>query len=112
MRRPRDNLLQHWVYFVEVCGFLFQFQSLNQMEECLRHFSRKVHGTSREPGITLEHYWQRWFERLPRRLNRGSNRLRVARAMEQALIRFRNEVRSNPALQRTGRKRPSAELVR
>jgi len=32
---PRDNLLPHWVYFVNVCSFTFQFHSLQQIEQCL-----------------------------------------------------------------------------
>ena len=31
----KDNLLDKWVYFADVCGFTFQFASMEQVEEAL-----------------------------------------------------------------------------
>ena len=66
LQPPRDPLIRTWVYFVDVAAFTFQFQSLAQMNECLEFFRQKIHPTSIQPDVTLEHYWQRWYERLPR----------------------------------------------
>ena len=86
---PHDNIVERWVYFVEVCSFTFQFQSLAQIEECLAFFSQKIHPSSMQPDITLEHYWQGWEQRLPRWLFEEPKRQRVARALQRALAEFK-----------------------
>jgi hypothetical protein len=77
-----------WVYFVRECSFTFQFMSRGQIQECLEFFSVKVHPARRRPGITLEHYWQHWYERLPRGLLAESKRVRIKKALERALDEF------------------------
>jgi hypothetical protein len=86
---PRDNLLRPWVYFVEVCSFTFQFQSLEQIDECLTHFRAGKRPSDRRPGHEREHYWQPWHQRLPQYLFKASRRGKVVRALEQALSHFR-----------------------
>lgn len=71
-----------WVYFVRECGFIFQFASLEQLRQALDYFSTTVHPPNRVPGISLEHYWQRWFERLPPGLTGGQKRVRISKALE------------------------------
>lgn len=77
-----------WVYFVRVCAFTFSFSALSQLREANDYFRQAVHPTRREPGHELEHYWQRWFERLPAGLNGGTKRPRVRRALSRALASF------------------------
>jgi hypothetical protein len=77
-----------WVYFVRVCDFTFAFANIDQMREVFDFFGRTVHPARREPFHTLEHYWQRWFERLPPGLTGGSKRSRVRRALGKALAHF------------------------
>ena len=84
----RDRLIERPVYFVEVCGFTFQFHSLEQIERALAHFGRKIHATSAQSGVTLEHYWQRWYERLPQWLFEEPKRVRVVAALSRALRHF------------------------
>ena len=81
----RDPLLEEWAYFVRVNGFTFEFVSVDQIREALEYCREKVHPARRQPGITLEHYWQRWFERLPKGLLRGKKRDEVVAALERAL---------------------------
>ena len=57
---PCDNLIEKWVYFVQVASFTFQFQSLEQIEEARDYFTKTVHPACRERLHDLEHYWQRW----------------------------------------------------
>jgi hypothetical protein len=83
-----DNIIERCVYFVEVCSFTFQFASLAQIEECLAVFSQKIHPSSMEPGITLEHYWQCWEQRLPYWLFEEPKRLRVAKSLRRSLAKF------------------------
>ncbi len=64
--RPKDNLLDSWVYFVVAGGNQLQFISVEQVQEALEYFSIKNHGSKMRPGVTLEHYWQAWYERLPK----------------------------------------------
>ena len=87
----QNRLIPRYVYFVAVSGFTFQFVSLEQMQECLAWFSHKTHPSSREPGVTLEHYWQRWFERLPQWLSEEPKRKKVIKALQRALNDFTNE---------------------
>lgn len=87
---PRDALIEKWVYFVEVASFTFQFHSLDQLRECLEFFKQRIHRTSRQPDIWLEHYWQRWFEKLPRRLFKEPKRVKVVAALEAAACDFGN----------------------
>lgn len=85
---PSDPLIETWVYFVEVCSFRYEFVSIDQIRECLEYFEERHHGSSRLPGNELEHYWQRWFEKLPRRLLRNQSRVKVVKALEAALSEF------------------------
>jgi hypothetical protein len=77
-----------WIYFVRECSFTFTFVNLAQLEEAQRFLERKVHPARRRPGITLEHYWQRWYERLPPGLCGGSKRLKILRALAEAKREF------------------------
>lgn len=85
---PDDPLVKRWVYFVTVCSFTFQFQSVAQIEECLAFFTEKLHPSSLRPGVTLEHYWQRWYERLPHWLFEEPKRIQVVKALQAALTEF------------------------
>lgn len=85
---PPDNLVERWVYFVSVASFTFEFNSLAQIKEARDYFGKKVHPARREPGHELEHYWQRWFERLPAGLNGGTKREKVLMALEKAIEEF------------------------
>jgi len=88
-KRPRDTLLTPWVYFVEVASFTFQFHSLEQLREALNYFSKKTHPTSNDGyGRRYEHYWQRWYERLPKGLNREKSRKKIMIALKKAVTSF------------------------
>lgn len=84
----RDRLIEREVYFVAVSGFTFQFHSFDQIDEALTYFRQRIHPTSRQPDVALEHYWQRWYERLPQWLFEEPKRLRVVAALERAADRF------------------------
>ena len=85
----RDNLIPRWVYFVRAVSFTFQFHSISQLEEAYAYFRQKVHPVRREKGHDMEHYWQRWFERLPPGLTGGTKRVQILQALEEALERFK-----------------------
>ena len=85
---PRDRLITKWVYFVEVASFTFQFHSLEDIQICLDFVRQKIHPTSRRPDVWLEHYWQRWFEKLPQWLFEESKRVKVVAALERAVREF------------------------
>lgn len=76
------------VFFVAVAGFTFQFATLDQLHECLDWFRVKIHPSSRESGHNLEHYWQRWHERLPKGITKEPKRQKVVKALENALADF------------------------
>lgn len=89
VRKPRDNLLRSKVLLVDVCRFTFQFHSPEQLDEAIRFFSRRIHPSRRRPGVTLEHYWHPWSQRLPRGLVAQSKRVRVLTALRTAKLRTR-----------------------
>ena len=80
-----------WVYFVRECSFTFQFVSLNQLEAAKNYFLLKVHPSTRSFNNGLEHYWQKWFERLPAGLNGGTKRERLLKALGKALEEFKEQ---------------------
>jgi hypothetical protein len=79
------------VYIVRECGFTFQFQSLSQLDEALRYFNAKVHPSSRVPNDGLEHWFHRWFERLPAGLTASSKRERIVKALQRARASFASQ---------------------
>lgn len=84
----KDNLLATWAYFVRAASFTFQFHSITQIREAKDYFSKTIHPARREHGHEMEHYWQRWFERLPPGLNGGSKRERILKALNEAITAF------------------------
>jgi hypothetical protein len=76
------------VYFVRECGFTFQFQSIEQLDEVVRFFGVSVHPSSRLPNDTFEHWYQRWFERLPAGLTARPKAERILRALRRARRAF------------------------
>jgi hypothetical protein len=83
------NKTDKWVYFVKECSFTFQFVNLEQLDEAIEYFNKKVHQSTREYNNGLEHYWQRWYERLPKGLTGGTKRERILKAWVRARETFR-----------------------
>jgi hypothetical protein len=83
-----DNLIEKWVFFVRAASFTFQFESVAQIEGAKDYFSKKVHPARRQPNDGLEHYWQRWFERLPPGLQSEAKRKKILKALKQAIDEF------------------------
>ena len=87
--RPKDNLIESWVYFVKEAGFTFQFVTLAQLETCIDYFSHKTHPSTKSFNNEHEHYWQRWFERLPPGLLK--KREKVLKTLLEARQTFKKE---------------------
>lgn len=76
-------------YFVRVAGFTFEFASVDQLRACIEHFSTPIHPSSREPVFEPEKgHWQRWHDRLPAFIRKGSRRERVLEALRKAQQEF------------------------
>lgn len=88
---PRDNLLNSWVYFVDVAGFTFQFVAVAQIQDALRYFEKKIHPSTKEYHNGLEHYWQTWYCRLPPGIKGEAKRIKVRKALRAALAEFAAE---------------------
>ena len=86
----RDNLIDKWVYFAEVNGFVFQFADLDQVKECKAYFSKKTHPSTRETGHDLEHYWHPWYSKLPAGMNKGSKKQKIIKVLDQLLEKWKN----------------------
>ena|SRR5437016_5814501 len=105
----RHPTLQRYpVYFVRVCGFTFEFHSLEQLRICLRFFSQKTRPSSRIGFSATDRqiHWLHWvaqrcFERLPMYLLEERRRVRIVPALKQALAQFQNS--THPATNPQGR---------
>ncbi len=87
----------HNVYFVSECGFTFEFHNLNQIEACRDYYNQKIQPSTIIPEKDLYSYGgdhgerQRWFEKMPKKLNNKHNRPKVLKALNKALASFGNE---------------------
>lgn len=75
-------------YFVRVCGFTFEFWSVDQIEAALQFYLARVHPGSRMPTWGEHDVTQRWYERVPQHLQANGKRERVVKALERALREF------------------------
>lgn len=70
VEKSRDNLIQHYVYFLRLDSqFCFVFNGMAQVHECRRYFSRKIHPHTRNVRYrieTPEHSRGPWYCRLPK----------------------------------------------
>jgi hypothetical protein len=97
--RPEFRDWPEWICYVEVCRFTFAFFSLDMIREYLGFYSRKVLPSSRLYGASPFSQGaaasvgdgQTRFERLPLWLRQESKRVRVVKALEQALQVFGSE---------------------
>ncbi len=108
---PIGQVLARKIYFVEVCSFTFQFNSIEQMKETLEYFEQKTHPSSRLPDEewvneearhdpknyrkNIEKFMhsergeiQRWYERLPMWLYEEPKRQKVVKVLKQAIDEF------------------------
>ena len=83
------TLLRRDVYFVRVCGFTFEFHSIEQLRACLAYYAQKIQPSSRQ-NIGAADHWEceRWFERLPLFLREEPKRVRAVKALEEAVQKF------------------------
>lgn len=81
------------VWFVRVCSFTFEFQTIEELEAHLAFYRQKIHPTSRLPEPHFGDHWeaQRWFERLPMYLLEGPRRKKVVAALEKALRQWQQD---------------------
>ncbi|WDE08573.1 hypothetical protein SG34_032130 [Thalassomonas viridans] len=86
--KSRDNLVEKWVYLVEVCNFTFQFADLEQVKACKSYFEQKVHPSTIRNHPPHEHYWQPWYCKLPKGITREGKRQKVIKALTQILDKW------------------------
>jgi len=79
-------------YYVDVCGFTFEFISIDAIKEAKAWFAQKTHPSGRLPDsdwLRAEHdVAQRWHERLPAAIKKGTKRDRVVKALTEAIDEF------------------------
>ncbi len=89
IEKSRDNLIDKWVYFVDVCNFTFQFESLEQVKEAKSYFEEKIHKSNRSLyHPPHEHHWHPWFCKLPKGITKESKKAKVIKALNQALEKW------------------------
>ena len=78
---------------MRVCSFTFQFHSIQQIQACFDYYDPKIQPSSRQDIGAADHWeCERWFERLPLFLREEPKRLRVVKALREALDIFKREV--------------------
>ena len=88
------TLAPHDIVFVSVCSFTFRFDSRQQLERVLNYYEQKIVPSSREPesARSMRGYDHgeaaRWFERLPLFLREEPKRLKVVKALRDAMKMF------------------------
>lgn len=87
----KANEKEPWMYLVRECSFTFQFASLDQLRAMIAYVSVKVHPARRSYNNGIEHYWQHWYERLPKGLLAGPKREKFRKALLKALAEFEKE---------------------
>ncbi len=87
---PKEDVRE--IYFIEVCGFTFEFYSIEQIKAAIEWFEQKIHKSTRmkdEPFLRAERdVVQRWHERLPAQIKKGSKRERVVKALKNAVTAY------------------------
>ena len=88
------TLEPYHVAFVRVCGFTFEFHTVDQLRACRDFYAKKLHPSRRSHAaaeavrkdeVAWRHEVERWFERLPLYLREESKRPEVAAALDDAL---------------------------
>jgi len=90
--------MPHYVVFVSVCSFTFRFDTKEQLQEVLRYYEQKIVPSTREP----ESVWSqrgydhgeasRWFEKLPLFLREEPKRLKVIKALRDAVKMYESDM--------------------
>ena len=84
--KSRDNLIEKWVYFADINGFVFQFADIGQVIECKKYFAQKTHPSTVEKHHNPhEHYWQAWHRKLPKGMTKNKNRVKVIKTLDKIL---------------------------
>jgi len=93
----KASLVPEHVIVVRVASFVFRFESVERLRECIKYYEKKTRPSSRIAARTLaaelgEHWreqrgWEveRWFERLPMYLLEDPKRQKVLKALSRAL---------------------------
>lgn len=87
---PRDNLHQHYVYFVRLdSGFVFSLQGMSQVRQCRDYFSRKVRPSTKKARWYSErdHGCGPWHCRLPKGIT-DSKRQRILKRLDELVALY------------------------
>lgn len=89
IEKSRDNLIKKWVYFANFDGFIFQFNGLDQVRQCKAYFEQKTHpSTLKTNHNPHEHYWHKWYSKLPKGMTKNKNRVEVIKLLEKVLMKW------------------------
>ena len=86
--KSSDNLVPKWVYFADVCSFTFQFATIEQVNQCIAYFEQKTHPSTIDNHPPFEHYWQPWYCKLPKGLNKKAKKQKVLKVLYQITQRW------------------------
>ncbi len=92
----KSYFMPHDVYIVRECGFTFEFHNIEQVESCRDYYNQKIRPSTIIPEKELFKYGgdqsetQRWFEKMPKKLNNNHNRPKVLKALNKAMESFKN----------------------
>jgi hypothetical protein len=93
----KASLVPEHVIVVRVASFVFRFESVERVRECIEYYEKKTRPSSRIAARTLaaelgedwreQRAWEveRWFERLPMYLLEDPKRQKVLEALSRVL---------------------------
>ena len=88
-----------WIYYVRVCGFTFNFYSLEMIRRYIAHYSVKILPSRCRTAAHVNHDLRQMpFNRLPLYLRENSKRPRVVSALTRALAQFERDGDSEEAV--------------
>ena len=95
--KSKSKSFPHNVYFVRECGFTFEFHNIEQIEACKDYYNKKIRPSTIIREKELFKYGgdqsetQRWFEKMPKKLNNNHNRSKILKALSRAIADFNSE---------------------
>ena len=95
IRGREDDLIAgrndaEWIYYVRVCSFTFAFYSLEMLQDYLIYFSQDIKPSSRRRCFWVSGPMEQTrYDRLPLYLWEKSKRVKVVKALTEALTYFK-----------------------
>ena len=79
-----------YVFTLEVNNVSLIFKDITQLKEAKTFFEKNLRPSTVGEPPPFEHYWHIWFGRLPKNILKASNREKMLKAINKAIIQYEN----------------------